>query len=228
MGVKHPALLALDGAVNGVYAAQHAAACRGVAAEGVRAGRLGGRAVGAAGAVADAKDVAEREEDEGAETLHAGQRVPGQDGAPLIVLRQLGSEGFGAQPEVLHIQRGLASGLQARGPIVGERRVGRANAGQAEHERRVPLGGREGHEDGQAVADAVGVRLMAHSRAHLVGSRYVAGPGLAVAQDLLGCFRQAVHVVQLCKHAVDRLHLAAEVSVFASAELIVNLPDPLQ
>ena len=226
--VQHAALLALDGTVDRIDAAQDASAGHGVAAEGIRAGSLRSGAVGAIRAEAHAKEVPERQEHEGAEALHARQRIPGQQCTPLVVGRQLGRQGFGAEPVELHIELGLVPALQARGLVVGERRVGGAHSGQAEHEGRVSLGGREGQEDRQAVADAVGVRLVPHGGADLVAARSFAGPRLAIVQDLLGRVREAVHEVQLSKHAVDRLHLAADVAVLAGAKLVVQLPHALE
>ena len=70
--VERAGFLALDGPERGVDAAEDAAAGRGVAAEGVRAGLVGRAAVRALGAVADAEEVPEGQLYQRAEAVRAG------------------------------------------------------------------------------------------------------------------------------------------------------------
>ena len=132
VGVEGSTLLTLDGAKHRVNSAQHAAAGHGVAPEGVAARLPRSRAVRAARAEPDPQEVAQRQEHErpGAgsrsnavsppppfcaespEALRASQRVPGQQRAPVLVVRQVLRQGLGAQPAELFVQRRRAAGLE--------------------------------------------------------------------------------------------------------------------
>ena len=182
--VERAGFLALDGPERGVDAAEDAAAGRGVAAEGVRAGLVGGAAVRALGAVADAEEVPEGQLHQRAEAVRAGQGVLGQHGAARVVGRQLRGKGFRVQAAELHVQLGLVSALCVRGAVPRHCRVELPRAGQAQHDGAVPLRGRKGHEDRGAVADAVGVRLLPHGLPDLVGARDVPAARFGVVQHL--------------------------------------------
>ena len=71
------ALLAFERAVDGIHSAENAAHGCGVASEGVRARGVGLRAVWAVAAVANAEEVAQREQHQGVETFCARQRISG-------------------------------------------------------------------------------------------------------------------------------------------------------
>ena len=124
-------LLTLDGAKHRVNSAQHAAAGHGVAPERVAARLPRSRAVQAARAEPDPQEVAQRQEHqrpgpeveaarflpppfcaESPEALRASQRVPGQQRAPVLVVRQVLRQGLGAQPAELFVQRRQAAGLE--------------------------------------------------------------------------------------------------------------------
>ena len=194
--VQHPGLLAFDGAEGGVQPPEDAPARHGVAAERVRAGPVGIPAVRASGAVANAEEVSERQLHQGAEAVRAGYGVFGQRGATIVVGRQLRGECFRAQAVELHVQVGLAAalcGAAGRG-LLAEAGVGLPGAGEAQHHRVVSLGRGEGHEERGAVADPVGVGLVAHGLAHLVGPGGVPAARRRVVQDLPA----AVVVVESC------------------------------
>ena len=87
--VERAGLLALDGAVHGVDAPEDAAAGGGVAAEGIRAWFICVAAVGALGAVAHSEKVAQGQLHQRAKAVGARQGVFRQQGAPLVVGRQL-------------------------------------------------------------------------------------------------------------------------------------------
>ena len=82
----------------------------------------------------------------------------------------------------LHQDAALCGAVGCR--LLAEAGVGLPGAGQAQHHRVVSLGRGEGHEERGAVADPIGVGLVAHGRAHLVGARGVPAARRGVVQDL--------------------------------------------
>ena len=168
--VQGAALLALDGAVDGVHAPEDAAAGRGVAAEGVHAGCLGAGAVRALEAAPHSEEVAHGQ-------LH--------EDAEAVVIGKLRLQGLGVQLEELHVQPWLVAGLERLAGVGSQGRVRLSTPRQAQHEGGVPFGRREGHEERRAVADPIGVGLVPHGVSHLVRAGNVAASGVEVGQHLL-------------------------------------------
>ena len=93
------------------------------------------------------------------EALRASQRVPGQQRAPVLVVRQVLRQGLGAQSAELFVQRRHAAGLELPRAVPQQRRVLFSHARQAQHQGSVSLRRRERQEDRGPIADAVGVGL---------------------------------------------------------------------
>ena len=89
MDVLGAAFLTFEGAVDSVHAAKDASHCRGIAAKGIHAGFVRLSRVGAVAAVADAKEVPERQQHQGLKPFRAGQRIPGKQRLPLVIGQQL-------------------------------------------------------------------------------------------------------------------------------------------
>ena len=89
MDVLGAAFLTFEGAVDSVHAAKDASHCRGIAAKGIHAAFVRLSAVGAVAAVADAKEVPERQQHQGLKPFRPGQRIPGKQRLPFVIGQKL-------------------------------------------------------------------------------------------------------------------------------------------
>ena len=138
--------------------------------------------------------------------------------SPLVL-----SKGFRGQAHEVHIQVGLVSSVPESAAIRLDCWVRLSCSGQSNHQGRVFLGWGKGDKDGGAISHSVGMCLMPHSFADLMGPRDSAGSGFDIAQDLSGGCSHARHMPQFGHVSLHGFEFAGDVQVLSSCQGLQEL-----